>query len=160
MPGARYFITAVTGSRRKGLADFPIWANLLGSVCREQADVWAMVLMPDHFHSLFVLPEAATPGSVVRGLKGPATPILREAGMVWQANFFEHRLRPEEDSEPYLRYMLANPYRDGLVEFSKHWPFWAITSPNANWFARKYPKQIPEPEWLDRERPWEKYETR
>ena len=42
----------------------------------------------------------------------------------------------------------------GLVDCEKRWPFWAVTSPNARWFVEKYPRQIPEPEWLGMEPPW------
>lgn len=158
-PGARYFITAVTRDRKTGLSCLPVWAKLLELACRNEGDIWAMVLMPDHLHVLFVLPQESTPGDVVRALKGPASPTLRRSSLAWQQNYFEHRLRPEEASEPYLRYMMANPYRAGLVRNEETWPYWAITSPQARWFLEKYPKQRPEPEWLEMDRPWQADES-
>ncbi|MFP4204070.1 MAG: transposase [Opitutales bacterium] len=157
VPCARYFITAVSEKRREGLACFRVWAKLLELASLNEADVWGMVLMPDHFHALFVLPDTNTPSDVVRALKGPATPTLRDLGLAWQRNYFEHRLRSVEESEPYLRYMLANPYRAGIADIGVRWPFWSVISPNARWFIEKFPKQIPEPEWLDIEQPWETY---
>jgi REP element-mobilizing transposase RayT len=154
VPGARYFVTAVTRERKSGLADFPLWAKLLEQAACDEADVHALVVMPDHLHCLFVLSEATEPGDVVRRLKGPCAPILRGRELRWQKNYFEHRLRPEESSESYLRYMLSNPHRAELVSPGERWPFWAITSPNAAWFVRKYPKQTPEPAWLALEKPW------
>jgi REP element-mobilizing transposase RayT len=155
IPGARYFVTAVTRDRKKGLACFLFWAKLLELASRDEADILAMVAMPDHLHGLFVLPDESLPGDVVRRLKGPLLPTLRSLKLGWQKNYFEHRLRPEEEAEPYLRYMMANPYRAGLVEQDEVWPYWAITSPSARWFIDKFPKQIPEPEWLALARPWE-----
>ena len=155
VPGARYFMTAVTRDRQTGLDCFPVWAKLLELASRDEADVWAMVLMPDHFHALFVLPEQTDPGDVVRALKGPTVPTLRGLQLAWQKNYFEHRLRAEEETEPYLRYMMANPYRANLLELDTTWPFWAVTSPHAAWFVEKYPKRIPEPEWFGLRRPWE-----
>ncbi len=153
--GARYFVTAVTDKRKQGLDYYPIWAKFLELICRNPADIIALVAMPDHLHLLFVLPADSTPGCMVRSIKGPMTPVLRREKLSWQENYFEHRLRPEEESEPYLRYMLANPYRANLVKIDEPWPFWAITSPSATWFLEKYPKQRPEPEWLRIGRPWE-----
>ena len=154
VPGARYFVTAVTRERRTGLATWAVWAKLLELAAREPADVWALVLMPDHWHGLFVLPENAAPGDFMRALKGPLSPVLREAGLGWQRDYHEHRLRAEDASEPYLRYMMANPYRAGLLEIGERWPFWAITSPNVAWFVKQHPEQMPEPEWLALDKPW------
>ncbi|TVP78383.1 MAG: hypothetical protein EA353_08500 [Puniceicoccaceae bacterium] len=154
VPGARYFITVVTKNRCLGLDRFSNWSRLLELAAQNTAVIWALVLMPDHFHALFVLPQETTPGDVVRGLKGPLTVDLRNQNLGWQRNYFEHRLRADEAGEPYLRYMLANPYRAGLVALDARWPFWAITSPNARWFIDKFPKQLPEPEWLAMECPW------
>lgn len=154
VPGARYFVTAVIRERKSGLACWPIWAKLLESTCREEADIWAIVVMPDHMHALFVLPPETTPGTVVRALKGPTSVVLRGLQQAWQKNYFEHRLRPEEESEPYLRYMLSNPYRAKLITLEERWPFWAITSPQAKWFLEKYPKQCPEAQWLKLDKPW------
>ena len=130
------------------------WAKLRELSARNIADVWALVIMPDHFHGLFVLPHETMPGDIVRGLKGPLTVDMRDQKLGWQQNYFEHRLRADEASEPYFRYMLANPYRAELLSLDQRWPFWGITSPNARWFIDKFPKQIPEPEWLGMERPW------
>jgi len=154
VPGARYFVTAVTRDRSTGLTTWPIWAKLLELAARNEADVWGLVLMPDHWHALFVLPEDTMPGDVVRALKGPLSPLLRSSGLGWQRGYHEHRLRSEDESEPYLRYMMANPYRAERLPLHERWPFWAVTSPNAAWFVKKYPKQIPEPEWLALEKPW------
>lgn len=157
--GARYFVTAVTHDRKRGLDCYPVWAKLLELACREEADIWAMVVMPDHMHALFVLPPESSPGTVVRALKGPTTPLMRGLKLAWQQNYFEHRLRPQEESESYLRYMLSNPYRADLIPCDQNWPYWAVMSPRAKWFLEKYPKQRPEVEWLEMDKPWEAFQS-
>lgn len=159
VPGARYFVTAVTHDRKTGLACMSVWAKLLELACRNEADIWAMILMPDHVHLFFVLPKETQPGEVVRTLKGPLVPLMRGLQLAWQKNYFEHRLRPHEESEPYLRYMLSNPYRADLIRQDENWPFWAVTSPSAQWFLEKYPNQRPETEWLAEDMPWEGFQS-
>jgi len=152
--GARYFVTVVTSDRQHGLNRYELWSKFLELAARDAADVWAAVFLPDHLHVFFVLPEDDTVGRVMRSLKGPLTPLMRDAGLRWQKNFFEHRLRSNEMSEPYMRYMFCNPYRAGYLNCDKKWPFWAITSPQAKWFVEKFPKQLPEAEWLSESAPW------
>jgi hypothetical protein len=82
-------------------------------------------------------------------------PCLRAKSLSWQDNYFEHRLRPEEETEPYLRYMMSNPYRAKLLDIDEVWPYWAVLSPSLIWFLEKYPKQRPESEWLQMDSPWE-----
>ena len=82
------------------------------------------------------------------------TPVMRSTGIRWQKNYFEHRLRESEETEPYLRYMLSNPYRAQLVEITEAWPYWAVTSESAEWFINKFPNQFPEPEWITVAAPW------
>ena len=154
IPGARYFITCVTKDRHSGLTTPLIWSKLLHHCQLSEADFHAVVCMPDHFHALFVLPRDTTPGSIVRTLKGPLTPPIRKRNLHWQKNFFEHRLRENETTDPYLRYMLCNPYRAQLLATNEVWPYWKILSNDAQWFVDKFPKQRPEPEWLALQAPW------
>ena len=158
VPHARYFITCVTIERQSGLLTNSIWTQLLQLCFSSEADFQAVVCMPDHFHALFVLPPDTTPGAIIRKLKGPLTPRLRKKNLQWQKNFFEHRLRENEATDPYLRYMLSNPYRAQLIATDESWPYWKVLSENAQWFIDKYPKQRPEPEWLGLPAPWEQAE--
>ena len=160
IPGARYFITCVTQDRKTGLTTDTIWAELLRRCATSGADFLAIVCMPDHVHALFVLPAETNPGEIVRSVKGPLTPVLRRAQLSWQKNFFEHRLRANEDTEPYLRYMLCNPYRAQLIANHARWPYWKILSESAQWFIEKFPTQRPEAEWLLQTAPWQPEEPK
>ena len=152
--GARYFVTCVTQDRKKELDQVKIWEHLLQLISKSEADIYAVVLMPDHLHLFFELPKGSTLSTIIRAIKGPMTPVMRSTGIRWQKNYFEHRLRESEETEPYLRYMLSNPYRAQLVEITEAWPYWAVTSESAEWFINKFPNQFPEPEWITVAAPW------
>ena len=44
-------------------------------------------------------------------------------GIKWQRDFFEHRLRSDENWREKADYILANPVRKGLVTEVSQWPF-------------------------------------
>ncbi len=49
---------------------------------------------------------------------------LRKAGgPIWQAGYFEHVLREDEDTRRVAAYILANPVRAGLVVNPEDYPF-------------------------------------
>ena len=47
----------------------------------------------------------------------------KEIGIVWQDDFFEHRLRHDESRREKADYILANPVRAELVGRAEDWPF-------------------------------------
>jgi hypothetical protein len=47
----------------------------------------------------------------------------KELGIVWQRDFFEHRLRHDESRREKADYILQNPVRKKLVERPEDWPF-------------------------------------
>ena len=42
---------------------------------------------------------------------------------MWQKNFFDHRLRSEEEWEEKTHYIRQNPVRAGLVGSAEEWPY-------------------------------------
>lgn len=49
---------------------------------------------------------------------------LQQAGApIWQAGYFEHVLREDEDTRRVAGYILANPVRAGLVANPEDYPF-------------------------------------
>jgi putative transposase len=80
------------------------------------------VLMPDHVHLLLSFREMEFYAKVIGNWKRW---VARNCGIVWQENFFEHRLRKEENLDQKGQYLINNPVRAGLVADSKEWPyFW------------------------------------
>ncbi len=53
--------------------------------------------------------------------------VAKQAGVVWQDGFFDHRLRREEGFEEKARYIRMNPVRAGLAAEPKEWKYvWPI----------------------------------
>ena len=107
-------------------------------------------VMPDHLHVLFTLGERLSLERIVSKLKGLTAVSVRSAGAAWQANFFEHRLRSEEESDPYARYIFMNPYRAGLLRRHEEWPGWFHRLENPPAFVSMLEQgKHPPAAWLD-----------
>jgi putative transposase len=79
-----------------------------------------LLLMPDHLHMLATFGPDASMTKVVRNWKRHAS---RRAGIRWQRDFFDHRLRNDESLEEKAAYILNNPVRAGLVGRIEDWPY-------------------------------------
>ncbi|MGQ9913952.1 MAG: REP-associated tyrosine transposase [Thermogutta sp.] len=144
VPGGTYFFTLVTQGRAKLLCDDTA-RSILGGVLRECRARWpfrtiAVVLLPDHLHALWTLPEGDAAYSVrwawikkeftKRWLAGggreqqisPSRRGRRRRG-VWQPRFWEHTVRDENDFEAHFHYIHYNPVKHGLVDFPDQWPY-------------------------------------
>ncbi len=150
--GSDYFLTGCLQRPMSGLTTEP----LAGSVRRRLNELdamgcWTMrshVLMPDHFHLLATLGGAQDISAVVRLLKGPLTPALRQHGLRWQPSFYDHRLRSPEELLPTFRYIYLNPYRAGLVATGEQWPWYFCAPEDWAWFGTMTDDGQPFPEWL------------
>jgi hypothetical protein len=71
--------------------------------------------------------EASLPRNRAKTLQNVVTSwkrwTARELGIVWQRDFFEHRLRREESRREKADYILANPVRKNLAARPEDWPF-------------------------------------
>ncbi len=103
-----------------------------------EIDAW--VLMPDHIHCIWSLPEDDVDYSKRWGLiKSRFTKIVgkrlvsnshstesrmkKREGTVWQRRFWEHKIRNEKDYEIHCNYIHYNPVKHGLVSSPKNWDF-------------------------------------
>jgi putative transposase len=96
-----------------------------------------MVVLPDHLHSIWTLPEGDRNFSmrwrIIKGefsrkcseaCKGPIPKSRQnkhEQG-VWQRRFWEHEIRDERDFGRHVEYIHYNPVKHGLVKAPKDWP--------------------------------------
>ena len=76
--------------------------------------------MPDHLHAIVACPREEDLAKVVTAWKRFTA---REAGVIWQRGFFDHRLRSDESLEEKARYIRMNPVRKGLVADPETWPY-------------------------------------
>ncbi len=93
-------------------------------------EVWyarLVTIMPDHVHLLLSFPDTEKRVQiVVSKWKEWTAKTLR---IKWQRDFFEHRLRKEENLREKADYILANPVRAGLVDRTENWPYVFIAEP-------------------------------
>ena len=161
--GCMFFFTLVTHGRRR-LFD-KAWTRRLLSQAIEatrQARPWiteAMVLLPDHIHMLWRLPEHESDYSVrIAAIKKRFTRAYLAGGGaegelsasqrrqrcrgVWQKRFWEHRIRDARDYRMHVDYIRVNPVKHGLCERPGDWPF--------STFERFVASGCYEPDWCGR----------
>jgi len=143
VPGGTYFFTVVTYRRLRIFSD-PRVQSLLGSVIRECQRDWpftinAMVLLPDHLHTLWSLPPGDenysarwsriklkfTKEWLASGGRdsavSPGKKRERRRG-VWQRRFWEHAVEDVEDFDSHFDYIHYNPVKHRYVTSPADWP--------------------------------------
>jgi REP element-mobilizing transposase RayT len=120
-----YHVTTVTLDRTPHFAELDKGRKVVRELktLQEQgkAETLCYVLMPDHLHWLMVLQDDNLP-EVMRLLKGRSAHAIGQA--LWQANYYDHAVRQEEDLRKMARYMVANPLRANLVNSIGDYPLW------------------------------------
>ena len=81
-----------------------------------------MLLMPDHWHALLSFPSESRMIAVVGRWKAWQT---RNLDLLWQDNFFDHRIRSPHELQLKAEYIRQNPVGKGLCKNAADWP-WAI----------------------------------
>jgi putative transposase len=123
--GATSFITINSLPRGQNQLAIPaVAAALMESIATrvERGQWWPrlVLFMPDHLHALMVFPAAQDLPKVVRDWKRYTA---RNAGIRWQRDFFDHRIRNEQSLEEKWHYVAQNPVRAGLVVTPEDWPY-------------------------------------
>jgi putative transposase len=142
--GGAYFFTIVTFGRRKILTldrSRQILSNAIKEVQTQYPfSIEAWVLLPDHLHTIWTLPEGDTDYSKRWGLikarfskegkaffhgQHSANPsrIKRREVNIWQRRFWEHTIRDDEDLQRHIDYTHYNPVKHGLVQQVAEWPY-------------------------------------
>ena len=96
-------------------------------------DAW--VVLPDHMHCVWTLPEGdtdySTRWSVIKGRFSRMMPHSprrrshaerREHGL-WQRRFWEHHIRDDVDWTNHVQYCWINPVKHRLVMRPEDWPY-------------------------------------
>ena len=121
-----YFVTVNCQQRGTNqLAIATVAEPLLESVrFRNERFVWfahLFLVMPDHVHGQLSFPPS--PNTLYETISLWKRWTARQLGVVWQRDFFEHRLRSDESRRDKADYILANPVRKGLVKQPQDWPW-------------------------------------
>jgi len=152
-PEARYFITCCTQGRAVGLENeacaIPILAALNELHAETSIDLMSATVMSDHVHLLMQLGRRLTLSQVLGKFKAATRGLLAEAGLAWQDNYYDHRLRADDAAEKFAKYIFLNPYRAGLVPLDETWPWWVLRNDYAPEFlALLDDPPLPPQEWL------------
>jgi len=141
IPGASIFFTVNLQTRGGDLLTREI-AALRDAVAQTRAErpfhIDAWVVLPDHMHAVWTLPEgdagysvrwsvikARYSRSVAPGRRRQSHVKRRERG-VWQRRFWEHHIRNEEERAACVRYCHFNPVKHGFVEHPQDWPYSSV----------------------------------
>ena len=151
--GATYFFTVALARRTSSTLVDEVAAlrEAYAMTCRERPfRCEAFVVLPDHLHAVWTLPEGDADFSTRwgaikarftrrikahqgRGGKMGLNPILRSPsklskgdGGIWQRRFWEHCIRDADDLAMHIRYCWGNPVKHGLVDRAVAWPYSSI----------------------------------
>jgi putative transposase len=100
----------------------------------------ALVVLPDHLHSIWTLPPGDTAYPTrwgwikkeftkewlaIGGAEGPISDARRQQGRkgVWQPRYWEHTLEDEDDFERHFDYIHYNPVKHGYAKCPRDWPW-------------------------------------
>jgi putative transposase len=140
--GATYFFTIVTFQRQSIFHD-SMAVDMLRVAFRDVMvrlpfQIDAIVVLPEHIHCLWTLPEGDADFSTrwrlikrdftrncpVEYQQARSAARLRKGEKaVWQRRFWEHQIRDEADFAYHYDYIHFNPVRHGLVERPQDWPY-------------------------------------
>jgi putative transposase len=143
IPGASYFFTIKTLDRRPILIEAPYRIALRQAIIEVRSKLpfesIAWVLLPDHLHTIWRLPDTDANFSlrwslikqrVTRECTGltrnaPTTESRqrRNEGTIWQRRFWEHVIRDDTDFRNHIDYIHYNPVKHGYVERPVDWPY-------------------------------------
>jgi putative transposase len=142
VPGSTVFLTVVTYQR------IPLFENPENVQCLRRSlktvqasmpfEFLAGVVMPEHLHFLWTMPEGDSNYSKRIGrMKVLFTQALRgedyvpeaisrsrqkhRESDVWQRRFWEHTIRDERDFQNHCDYLHANPVKHGLAQCPHEW---------------------------------------
>ncbi|MCO5068420.1 MAG: transposase [Kiritimatiellae bacterium] len=123
--GSLYFITINTIPRHMNqlcqpeLAEW-LWDSIEHRIERNEWYIHLFLLMPDHLHAVMSFPrEQAIAGTIGQWKRY----VSREKRITWQRDFFEHRLRNDENLVEKYAYIRMNPVRQGLCKTPETWPY-------------------------------------
>ena len=146
-PGSSYFFTHITYQR------YPWLCTDMGRQALREATIAvrqkypftidAFVLLPDHFHCLWTLPEddvnyakrwrliklmvtKACGQTLELPLEKTPSGQRRREGNLWQRRYWEHCIRDERDFVNHIEYIHHNPVKHGLVICPTDWPYSTI----------------------------------
>ncbi|WP_295445987.1 transposase [uncultured Thiodictyon sp.] len=148
LEGATYFFTVNLADRSSRLLVDRV-ADLREAVRRVRLDhpfdIIAWVVMPDHVHAVWRLPDTdadySTRWALIKANFSRTIPKAERIGEsrqgkgergIWQRRFWEHVIRDETDLQRHVDYTHYNPVKHGYVQRAVDWPFSSF-----QWYLRR-----------------------
>ena len=144
--GGMYFFTVVSNERRPILTsqrNVDLLRRCFISTSKDHPfSLDAIVILPDHLHTIWTLPagdsDFSTRWRLIKGafsrhfqLEGERISDSRarkaERG-VWQRRFWEHAIRDQEDLNRHVDYIHYNPVKHGLASSPGTWRYSSFSS--------------------------------
>ncbi|WP_026052654.1 REP-associated tyrosine transposase [Gayadomonas joobiniege] len=127
--GGTYFFTLAVSDRSTNLLTNNIqilresWRRCLK---KHPFTTVAVVIMPEHLHAIWELPENDYDYSTRWRLIKKHFSNLIGHPKLWQKRFWEHTIRYQIDLNNHINYIHFNPVKHGYVERAVDWPYSSI----------------------------------
>jgi len=142
--GSTYFFTVVSYRRQQILCDDSVRKALRKAIRDTQLKypftIEAWVLLPDHLHCIWMMPEGdaafsrrwnlikrrvslACADQYKQNKWITASKKKHRESTLWQRRFWEHQIRDQQDFNRHLDYIHYNPVKHGLCEQPVLWPY-------------------------------------
>lgn len=142
--GATYFFTVVSYRRRAILCDESVRTVLRDAINHVRTlrpftiDAW--VLLPDHLHCIWTLPEGDSDFSTRWGMIKRKVSLAcgnqykredwitsskrkHRESTIWQRRYWEHQIRDDGDFMRHVDYIHYNPVKHGRCKSAALWPY-------------------------------------
>ena len=99
----------------------------------------AIVVLPDHLHAIWTLPDGdadfAVRWALIKSGFSRALPLEEKIGAsreskgergIWQRRYWEHQIRDDADMQRHVDYIHFNPVKHGHVERPSAWSYSSI----------------------------------
>ena len=139
-PGGTYFFTVVSYRRQAILCDGSIRDAINKTQKRYPFDIDAWVLLPNHLHCIWTLPDGDANFSKRWGkIKRHVSMACRDRykrtewlsdskkkhreSTLWQRRYWEHQIRDQDDFNRHVDYIHYNPVKHELCKKPIEWPY-------------------------------------
>ena len=141
-PGGTYFFTVNLAERSRTLLVDHV-GHLREAVRKVKQvhpfDILAWVVLPDHLHAVWTLPEgdadcstrwslikAGFSRGIAQGERISASRQHKRERGIWQRRYWEHLIADEPDLWRHVHYVHINPVKHGYVQRAHEWPYSSI----------------------------------
>ena len=143
-PGGTWFFTVVAFERRPIFCRKKFRNSLKLSILKTREshpfEINAWILLPDHLHCVWTLPENdadfSTRWKLIKQYvsrdcqstfpmqaRRSVSKKKRRESSIWQRRFWEHSIVSEKDFENHLNYLHYNPVKHGYCQAPCQWPY-------------------------------------